>query len=135
MLCLMSPGKSAAVLMNAVLVQACALPVVYRLLTAQDKGAQRVAIEMLTFLCEMGSEWQTQEQLTLANFDKGVILAHLVERIERLSNQTRLSTAKAAELARLLQLLSSATSGNTDLVFQTNHTKLYNVMTALVQHG
>ena len=106
--------------------QACALPVVYKLLTAQDKGAQRVAVEMLTFLCEMGSEWQTQEQLTLANFDNGVILANLVERVEGLSTQTRLSTAKATELARLLQLLSSATSGDTEAMYKTNHSKLYN---------
>lgn len=93
-------------------VQVSALPVVYKLLTAEDKGSQKVAIEMLTFLCEMGSEWQTQEQLNLAKFGNGAILANLVQRIGHLSNQTKLSAAKAAELARLLQLLSSATSGN-----------------------
>ena len=93
-------------------VQTSALPVVYKLLTAEDKGSQKVAIEMLTFLCEMGSEWQTQEQLNLAKFDNGVILAHLVQRIGQTSNQTKLSTTKAIELANLLQLLSSATSGN-----------------------
>ena len=94
------------------LVQVSALPVVHKLLTAQDRGSQRVAIEMLTFLCEMGSEWQTQEQLALAKFGNGVILDNLVQRIREISNQTKLSRAKAAELARLLQLLSLATSGN-----------------------
>lgn len=83
-----------------------------------------MAVEMLTFLCEMGSEWQGQEQLTLANFDNGVILANLVERIEGLSAQTRLSKAKAVQLTALLQLLSSATSGNTETIYKTNHSKL-----------
>ena len=86
---------------------------VYKLLTAEDKGSQKVAIEMLTFLCEMGSEWQTQEQLNLARFGNGVILASLVQRIQQISNHTKLSTAKAAELAGLLQLLSLTTSGDT----------------------
>lgn len=92
-------------------VKVSALPVVYKLLTAQDKGAQKVAIQMLTFLCQMGSEWQLQEQLTLARFCDGVILSDLVQRVESMSKQTKLSAAKSAELASLLQLLSSATSG------------------------
>ena len=99
---------------TAFLVQVSALPVVYKLLTVEDKGSQKTAVEMLTFLCEMGSEWQTQEQLNLAKFGNGVLLSNLVQRIGRMSNQTKLSTAKAAELASLLQLLSSATSGTAE---------------------
>lgn len=87
---------------------------VHKLLTAEDKGAQKIAVEMLIFLCEMGSEWQTQEQLNIAKFDNGAILANLVHRFGKMANQTKLSTAKAAELARFLQLLSSATSGSTE---------------------
>ena len=96
---------------TALYVQVSALPVVYKLLTAQDKGAQKAAIQMLTFLCQMRSEWQSTEQLTLATFGNGVILSDLVQRIESMSKQTKLSSAKSAELASLLQLLSSATSG------------------------
>ena len=91
--------------------QASPLPVVYKLLTADIKAGQDVAIQMLTFLCQMGAEWQTQEQLALAKFGNGVILSNLVERLGAVCNQTKLSGAKAAELASLLQLLSSATAG------------------------
>ena len=91
--------------------QASPLPVVYKLLTADIKAAHQVAIQMLTFLCQMGTEWQTQEQLALANFGNGVVLSNLVERLGAACNESKVSGAKAAELASLLQLLSSATAG------------------------
>lgn len=92
-------------------IQVSALPVVYKLLTAEDKSAQQAAIQMLTFLCQMDSEWQAKEQIALASYDNGIILTVLVERLEATANLNKLSAAKAAELATLLQLLSSATSG------------------------
>lgn len=88
------------------------LPVVYKLLTAQDQGASTAAVQMLTFLCQMGSQRQRQEQLALAKFGNGVILDIVVQRIKKLCSQTKPSTAKAAELTSLLHLLSSATSGD-----------------------
>ena len=81
------------------------------MLTAEDEKAQQVAIQMLTFLCQMGSDWQSQEQLALAKFGNGVILSNLVDRLGAVCKLKKLSTNNIAELARLMQLLSSATSG------------------------
>ena len=91
--------------------QASALPVVYMLLTAEDKGAQTAAVKMLTFLCQVGSDWREQEQVAIAKFGDGAILVDLVERVQSVCHQRKLSPAKALELGSLLQLLSAATAG------------------------
>ena len=86
--------------------QESCLPVVFKMLTAQDRGAQQAAIKMLTFLCQVDTEWQQQEQAAIANFRNGAILLHLVGRIHSACHYS-----KPSELSSILNLVSSATAG------------------------
>ena len=49
--------------------------------------------------------------MAIAQFGDGAILVDLVERVQSVCHQRKLSPAKAPELGSLLQLLSAATAG------------------------
>ncbi|DBA85814.1 TPA: hypothetical protein ACH3X1_005366 [Trebouxia sp. C0004] len=87
------------------------LPVVYKMLTAEDKGAQQAAVKMLSCLCQVDAEWQQQEQLAIATFGDGAILLRLVERIQSTCHQRKLSVTRASELSSVLNLVSLTTGG------------------------
>ncbi len=83
----------------------------YKLLTAEDLGAQKAAIKMLTFLCQVDSEWREQEQLKVASFGSGAILLNLVDRMQLACHKRKVSAVGAAELGSIMNLVSSATAG------------------------
>ena len=85
--------------------------VVYKLLTAQDKNAQKTAIKMLTLCCHVDNERRTQRQAWIAEFDNGAIALTLVQKVQEFSSYRKLSIAKAQELGAVLQLISSAAEG------------------------
>ncbi len=91
--------------------QSSCLPVVSKMLTAEDKGAQQAAVKMLTCLCQVDAEWQQQEQLAIANFGNAAILLSLVERIQSACHQRKLSATRVSELSSVLNLVSLTTSG------------------------
>ena len=91
--------------------QSSCLPVVYKMLTAVDKGAQQAAVKMLTCLCQVDAEWQQQEQLAIATFGNGAILLSLVERVQSACHQRKLSATRASELSSVLNLVSLITGG------------------------
>ena len=91
--------------------QSSCLPVVYKMLTAEDKGAQQAAVKMLTCLCQVDAEWQQQEQLAIANFGNGAILLSLVERVRSACQQRKLSGTRVSELSSVLNLVSLTSSG------------------------
>ncbi len=91
--------------------QSSCLPVVYKMLTAEDKVAQQAAVKMLTCLCQVDAEWQQQEQLAIANFGNGAILLSLVERVQSACHQRKLSATRVSELSSVLNLVSLTTSG------------------------
>ncbi len=91
--------------------QSSCLPVVYKMLTAEDKGAQQAAVKMLTCLCQVDAQWQQQEQLAIAMFGNGAILLSLVERVQSACHQRKLSATRASELSSVLNLVSLITGG------------------------
>lgn len=91
--------------------QSSCLPVVYKMLTAEDKGAQQAAVKMLTCLCQLDAQWQQQEQLAITAFGDGAILLSLVERVQSACYQRKLSATRVSELSSVLNLVSLITGG------------------------